>query len=77
MIGMALLARACGARVTSWNALALAALVVAFLWPAAVEQRVVCAVVFVRRGDRAVCRTDCARCCTRCRCTNACAKRWP
>jgi competence protein ComEC len=36
MIGTALLARACGARVTSWNALALAALVVAFLWPAAV-----------------------------------------
>ena len=30
-------ARACGARITSWNALALAALVVAFLWPAAVE----------------------------------------
>ena len=37
MIGVALLARACGARVTSWNALALAALVVAFLWPAAVD----------------------------------------
>jgi competence protein ComEC len=37
MIGVALLARACGARVTSWNALALAALIVAFLWPAAVE----------------------------------------
>ena len=36
MIGVALLARACGARVTSWNALALAALVVAFLWPVAV-----------------------------------------
>jgi competence protein ComEC len=36
MIGVALLARACGARVTSWNALAVAALVVAFLWPAAV-----------------------------------------
>lgn len=36
MIGVALLARACGARVTSWNALAFAALVVAFLWPAAV-----------------------------------------
>jgi competence protein ComEC len=35
MIGVALLARACGARVTSWNALALAVLVVAFLWPAA------------------------------------------
>ncbi len=35
MIGVALLARACGARVTSWNALALAGLVVAFLWPAA------------------------------------------
>lgn len=35
MIGVALLARACGARVTSWNALALAALVVAVLWPAA------------------------------------------
>ena len=37
MIGAALFARACGARVTSWNALALAALIVAFLWPAAVE----------------------------------------
>jgi competence protein ComEC len=37
MIGVALLARACGARVTSWNALALAALVVAFLWPVAVS----------------------------------------
>jgi competence protein ComEC len=37
MIGVALLARACGARVTSWNSLALAALIVAFLWPAAVE----------------------------------------
>ncbi len=36
MIGVALLARACGARVTSWNALALAALVVAALWPVAV-----------------------------------------
>ncbi len=36
MIGVALLARACGARVTSWNALALAALVVAALWPASV-----------------------------------------
>jgi competence protein ComEC len=36
MIGVALLARACGARVTSWNSLALAALIVAFLWPAAV-----------------------------------------
>ena len=36
MIGIALLARACGARVTSWNAIALAALVVAALWPAAV-----------------------------------------
>jgi competence protein ComEC len=35
MIGVALLARACGSRVTSWNALALAALVVAALWPAA------------------------------------------
>jgi competence protein ComEC len=37
MIGTALLARACGARVTSWNAIALAALVVAALWPAALE----------------------------------------
>jgi competence protein ComEC len=36
MIGVALLARACGARVTSWNALALAALVVAALWPVTV-----------------------------------------
>jgi competence protein ComEC len=36
MIGTALLARACGARVTSWNALAVAAIVVAALWPATV-----------------------------------------
>jgi competence protein ComEC len=36
MVGLALLARACGARVVSWNALALAALVVALIWPAAV-----------------------------------------
>lgn len=36
MISIALLARACGARVGSWNALALAALIVAALWPAAV-----------------------------------------
>jgi competence protein ComEC len=36
MIGVALLARACGARVTSWNALALAAIVVATVWPVAV-----------------------------------------
>jgi competence protein ComEC len=33
MLGIALLARACGARVTSWNALAFAALVIALLWP--------------------------------------------
>jgi len=36
MIGTALLARACGARPASWNALALAAIVVAALRPAAV-----------------------------------------
>jgi competence protein ComEC len=36
MIGAGLLARACGARVASWNALALAALVVAAIRPAAV-----------------------------------------
>jgi competence protein ComEC len=36
MVCVALLARACGARLLSWNALALAALVVAALWPAAV-----------------------------------------
>ncbi len=36
MLGTALLARACGARPASWNALALAALVVAVLRPAAV-----------------------------------------
>jgi competence protein ComEC len=36
MITVALLARACGARPVSWNALALAALVVAAIWPAAV-----------------------------------------
>jgi competence protein ComEC len=36
MVSVALLARACGARLASWNALALAALVVAALWPASV-----------------------------------------
>jgi competence protein ComEC len=36
MVSVALLARACGARPVSWNALALAALVVAAIWPAAV-----------------------------------------
>ena len=36
MVCVALLARACGARLLSWNALALAALAVAALWPAAV-----------------------------------------
>jgi len=36
MVSVALLARACGARLASWNALALAAIVVALLWPAAV-----------------------------------------
>ena len=36
MVSVALLARACGARPSSWNALAVAALVVAALWPASV-----------------------------------------
>ncbi len=36
MVCVALLARACGARIVSWNALALAALIVAALWPASV-----------------------------------------
>ncbi|MBV8580356.1 MAG: ComEC/Rec2 family competence protein, partial [Candidatus Eremiobacteraeota bacterium] len=36
MVSVALLARAYGARLLSWNALALAALVVAVLWPASV-----------------------------------------
>ncbi|HTJ25444.1 MAG TPA: DNA internalization-related competence protein ComEC/Rec2 [Candidatus Limnocylindria bacterium] len=36
MVCVGLLARACGARVASWNALALAAIVVAALWPASV-----------------------------------------
>jgi competence protein ComEC len=36
MVSVALLARACGARVVSWNALALAAVAVALLWPASV-----------------------------------------
>lgn len=36
MVSVALLARACGARPLSWNALALAAIVVAAIWPAAV-----------------------------------------
>ena len=38
MVSVALLARACGARIASWNALALAALVVAALWPASVTR---------------------------------------
>ena len=37
MIAAALTARACGARIVSWNALALAMIVVAAIWPAAVE----------------------------------------
>jgi len=37
MVSLALVARAWGARVVSWNALALAAIVVAALWPAAVR----------------------------------------
>ena len=37
MVSVALLARACGGRVVSWNALAAAALVVAAIWPAAVS----------------------------------------
>jgi competence protein ComEC len=37
MVSLALVARAWGARLVSWNALALAALVVAVLWPAAVR----------------------------------------
>lgn len=36
MVSVTLLARACGMRIVSWNALALAALVVAALWPASV-----------------------------------------
>jgi competence protein ComEC len=36
MVSVALFAQACGARAVSWNALALAALVVAAIWPAAV-----------------------------------------
>jgi competence protein ComEC len=36
MLGVALLARACGARASSWNALACAALVIALFWPASV-----------------------------------------
>jgi competence protein ComEC len=36
MLGIALFARACGARVGSWNTLAFAALTIALLWPAAV-----------------------------------------
>ena len=37
MVSVALLARACGARPASWNALALAVLAVASLWPASVS----------------------------------------
>jgi competence protein ComEC len=36
MVGLALVARACGARIVSWNAIALAAIVVAVIWPASV-----------------------------------------
>jgi competence protein ComEC len=36
MIGIALCARACGARIESWNALAVAALIVAAIWPVTV-----------------------------------------
>ncbi len=36
MLGIALLARACGARVTSWNALAAAAIIIACAWPASI-----------------------------------------
>jgi competence protein ComEC len=36
MIGVALCARACGARIGSWNAIAVAALVVAAIWPVSV-----------------------------------------
>ena len=36
MVSVALLARACGGRLVSWNALAAAAVVVAAIWPAAV-----------------------------------------
>lgn len=36
MVSVALLARGCGMRIVSWNALALAALVVAAIWPASV-----------------------------------------
>ncbi len=36
MVCVALLAAACGARIVSWNALALAAIVVAAIWPASV-----------------------------------------
>ncbi len=36
MIGAGLAARACGARIVSWNAFALAAIAVAAIWPAAV-----------------------------------------
>ena len=36
MVSVVLLSRACGARLVSWNAVALAAIVVALLWPAAV-----------------------------------------
>jgi competence protein ComEC len=36
MVSVALMARACGGRVVSWNALAAAALAVAAIWPAAV-----------------------------------------
>lgn len=64
MISVALLARACGARAGSWNTLALAALAVAALWPAAVASVsfalsfscVAAIVLFARPLERALAR---------------------
>jgi len=65
MVGLALLARACGARIVSWNALALAALAVAVIWPASVTtvsfalsfSCVAAIVLFARPLERALART--------------------
>ncbi len=51
MASAALAARACGRATLSWNALAIAALVIAFARPQSVANGVVRALVFVRRRD--------------------------
>ena len=74
MIGAALCARACGARIVSWNAVALAALAVAAIWPAAVESASFalsfsCVAAIVAFADPVTAR------CTASRCPSASARR--